>query len=162
MCYSWGEGQEKVENSLKILYSEAIIISYGYSARKIARGLKPTTFLLWTSRSLLYDRKFLIMQGRSPLTQKAFPTLCLLKPEIDLDRKLMTLRFEDLPPVQVPIRDESDEPGSGETYSVCIGKVCGDSVQGIDCGPQVSEWWEDIRHIFLVRSRIVDFAHCRF
>ena len=80
------------------------------------------------------------MQGGSPLTQKAFPTLCLLKPEIDLDRKRMTLRFEDFPPIEVPIRDGAEEPEPGIRFPVCIGKVCGDSVQGIDCGSEVSEW----------------------
>ena len=43
------------------------------------------------SSSLLYDRSFVIMQGRKPLTQKMLPMLCMIRPIIDLESGLMTI-----------------------------------------------------------------------
>ena len=84
------------------------------------------------------------MHGGSPLTQKSFPALCLLRPEIDLDQKLMTLHFDNCSPIRVQIRDDSEAALEvtevSESFPVCIGKVCGDSIRGFDCGQEVSEW----------------------
>ena len=43
------------------------------------------------SGSLLYDRSFVIMQGRKCLTQKILPMLCMIKPKIDLERKILMI-----------------------------------------------------------------------
>jgi molybdenum cofactor sulfurtransferase len=81
-----------------------------------------------------------ILQGGSPLTQKAFPLLCLVKPEIDLGRKVLKLSFENFPKIEIPIRHDEENSDRINSFSVCIGKVCGDLVQGLDCGSDVSDW----------------------
>jgi len=88
------------------------------------------------SDSLLYDRQFMIMHGSAPLTQKSFPALCLLQPEIYLETKSMKLSFEDHEPIVVPILDEGFNV---KQFQVCTGKVCGDIVEAIDHGQGVSE-----------------------
>ena len=111
------------------------------------------------SASLLYDRAFAIMQGRKPLTQKILPMMCLIKPTLDLVRNEMRLSYPDVSDfvLNLSVFDGIDESDIKEQS--CVGKVCGDMVEGLDCGPEVTAWLEmvtgllDIRLVKLV-SRI--------
>ena len=42
-----------------------------------------------------------------------------------------------MPPISVPLNSTSDETTNGQ---ICRGKICGHKVEGIDCGPEISEW----------------------
>ena len=121
---------------------------------KSCGGLKITTGS-WplSSTSLKYDRQFVIMQGRSTLTQKSEPLLCQIKPNIDLKTKIMTL--------SVPWSDEtcviSLDLTSKEVQEkqLCSGKVCGDFINGLDCGDEVADWLEIV--LGLTGKTLLDF-----
>ena len=80
------------------------------------------------------------MQGRSTLTQKMEPLLCQIQPNINLRDKILTL--------SVPWMKESCSVTLNLTLKevqgrqLCSGKVCGDKIDGIDCGDEISEWLE--------------------
>ena len=96
------------------------------------------------SSSLLYDRSFVIMQGRKPLTQKMLPMLCMIRPIIDLESGLMTI---SCPGEKNHVLNlyECDSKNIERTYNeTCLGKVCGDVVEGLDCGEDVSNWLEEV------------------
>ena len=72
--------------------------------------------------------------------------LCLLRPLIDLKRKILTLTYEDFPTsIEVAILDEeryedvnrinsNSDQNRINSFTICTGKVCGDSIEGFDCG----------------------------
>ncbi len=109
------------------------------AALKITQGLWPLA-----EGSLLYDRQFVIMQGKSCVTQKNQPLLCQVRPEIDLANQTMTL---SVPWEGSKVKIDICKAGTfnkTENQEVCIGKVCGDTIEGGDCGDEVSEWLENI------------------
>ena len=79
---------------------------------------------------------------------------------ITLVRQKYHYQFQDVEPISIDIVDdetmreeedilnekdnrilnEIEKEGKIDTFSICIGKVCGDKIQGLDCGPRVSEW----------------------
>ena len=96
------------------------------------------------SSSLLYDRSFVIMQGRKPLTQKMLPMLCMIRPIIDLASSLMTISCPGEKNYVLNL-DECDGRNIERTFKeTCVGKVCGDVVEGLDCGQDVSNWIEAV------------------
>ena len=92
------------------------------------------------SASLLYDRSFVIMQGRRCLTQKVEPRLCMIRPAINLANKTMVMSMTGLPDFVLNLGEYGNENVS--SMETCFGKVCGDAVEGTDCGKEVSEWLE--------------------
>ena len=94
------------------------------------------------SASLLYDRSFVIMQGRKSLTQKILPMLCLIKPSLNLDKNEMKLSYPGVPDFILNLSMFDDIDTSAIKETTCVGKVCGDTVEGLDCGIKVSEWLE--------------------
>ncbi len=81
--------------------------------------------------------------------------LCLLRPSIDLERNVLTLSYEDFTTsVEVGILDEdkhqdmdrinsesdqnrinsNSDQNRINSFTICTGKVCGDSIEGFDCG----------------------------
>ena len=90
--------------------------------------------------SLKYDRQFVIMQGRSTLTQKSEPLLCQIQPEIDLSCEILTLNVPWMKETcSVALNLNSKEV---QGRQLCSGKVCGDKIDGIDCGDEISNWLE--------------------
>lgn len=106
------------------------------------------------SSSLLYDRQFVIMQGRSCLTQKNLPLLCQIRPDIDLESKTMTLTLSGCPVLRISIGDGG---GDKSDMDICVGKVCGDKIEGIDCGQEAAEWLEQATG--LTGLRLVRLTH---
>lgn len=99
----------------------------------------------WTinRRGLKYDREWMIVSSNgAAMTQKTDTRLCLIQPVIDEARNVMELRFRDANPFSVPLHVDM---GDNKTVSsLCQSKVCGDRVDGIDCGDGVAEWLSNI------------------
>ena len=96
------------------------------------------------SSSLFYDRSFVIMQGRKPLTQKILPMLCLIKPCLDLARNEMKLSYHGVPDFTLDLAMFDKIHTSNLKETNCVGKVCGDTIEGLDCGTGVSDWLETV------------------
>ncbi|RXM99174.1 Molybdenum cofactor sulfurase [Acipenser ruthenus] len=76
------------------------------------------------SKGLLYDRTWMVVNLNNVcLTQKQEPRLCLIQPQIDLERNTLTIGAEGMSTVTIPV-----ESGGGEqqTRTLCQSKVCGD------------------------------------
>jgi molybdenum cofactor sulfurtransferase len=80
------------------------------------------------------------MQGRKPLTQKILPMLCTIHPILDIDQKIMRLSCPGFPEFVFNLK--TSEHGNTIKETHCVGKVCGDTVEGFDCGIEVAEWLE--------------------
>ena len=96
------------------------------------------------SSSLLYDRSFVIMQGRKPLTQKMLPMLCMIRPIIDLELRVMTISYPGEKDHVLNLKKGSSRNIERTFKKTCVGKVCGDEVEGLDCGQDVSNWLESV------------------
>ena len=96
------------------------------------------------SCSLLYDRSFVIMQGRKPLTQKMLPMLCMIRPIIDLELRVMTISYPGEKDHILDLKESDGRNIERALNQTCVGKVCGDVVEGLDCGQDVSSWLEAV------------------
>lgn len=96
-----------------------------------------------TSRGLKYDREWMIVTSNGVcMTQKTNSRLCLITPIIDVHQKILTLQFPFTESVSVPLH--ADEQTQNILASLCQSKVCGDRIQGIDCGDAVADWLSDV------------------
>lgn len=94
-------------------------------------------------RGFVYDREWMIVKASGiALTQKSEPKLCLIQPVIDEYAQTLTLHFPYVDSISIPLkRDITDN----RTVSLfCQSKVCGDRIDGIDCGNDVAEWLSDV------------------
>ncbi|XP_043480906.1 molybdenum cofactor sulfurase [Leptopilina heterotoma] len=90
------------------------------------------------SRGLQYDREWMIVTTTGVcLTQKQEVNLCLIRPEINIERNEMELSFPGMPSIVISLVEQFQENING---TICRGKVCGHKIEGIDCGSDVSEW----------------------
>ena len=96
-----------------------------------------------SNAGLLYDRKWVIVNKiGAALTQKREPKLCLILPEIDLDKKVLRLRHKTKPTlIEIPL--ESDKNKS-EDLSACFVKTCGTTVKVVESGSEVDEWLSSV------------------
>ncbi|KAG7172880.1 Molybdenum cofactor sulfurase-like, partial [Homarus americanus] len=87
---------------------------------------------------LKYDRQWMIVTSSGvTLTQKRLPLMSLITPHINLEAGTLTLAYKGEMDVSVPL----EPPVSTTTeMSVCGGRVCGDRVRGLNCGPKVGSW----------------------
>ncbi|XP_034940339.1 molybdenum cofactor sulfurase isoform X2 [Chelonus insularis] len=91
-----------------------------------------------TSKGLQYDREWMITTAAGIcLTQKQEVMLCLIKPIICLQNKVMKLDYPGMPTIQIPLDDTPKDRINGE---MCRSRVCGHRVEGVDCGIEVGEW----------------------
>jgi molybdenum cofactor sulfurtransferase len=63
-----------------------------------------------------------------------------------------------MPPISVPLDPKNQNAGRAEA-SLCQSKVCGDRVQGWDCGDDVASWLSDAlgrQGLRLIRQWISD------
>ncbi|XP_018567860.1 molybdenum cofactor sulfurase 3 isoform X2 [Anoplophora glabripennis] len=91
-----------------------------------------------TSKGLKYDREWMITGPTGVcLTQKHNKNLCLIKPTIDLKEKILKLKFKGQPDFELNLMEPSNQ--EKKAY-LCQSKVCGDRIQGWDCGDEVSDW----------------------
>lgn len=95
------------------------------------------------SRGLKYDREWMIINSNGvAVTQKMSTHLCLIRPLIDERRGVMRLTMRGKNPIEVPLKQNLDRITSG---SLCRNsKVCGDRIQGFDCGDSVAEWLDRV------------------
>ena len=90
---------------------------------------------------LQHDRQFVIMQGKLTLTQKKEARLCQIKPEIDVKNQVMTLSAPwETSTCSIPLDQTTDV----QEKALCSGKVCGDNIDGSDCGDEVAHWLERV------------------
>nr|XP_050869088.1 molybdenum cofactor sulfurase 1 [Vespula vulgaris] len=93
----------------------------------------------WTlnEKGLEYDREWMIMTSNGIcLTQKQQTNLCLIKPFISKETQVMKLTYPGMPSIEVLLKNSEDYVNG----TICQSRVCGQKVQGIDCGGDVSEW----------------------
>lgn len=98
----------------------------------------------WTinRRGLQYDREWMIVRASGvALTQKTDPKLCLIQPTINDAENTLTLSFPYASSVQVPLRRNFNDNKVISMF--CQSKVCGDRIDGIDCGDEVANWLDD-------------------
>jgi len=95
-----------------------------------------------TEGGLEWDRQWMVMQGSKVLTQKRDPLLSQIRTHLDLERKILTLSFRDERSVEVPF--DSKATKKLFTSEVCVGNICGEEVQGYDCGQEAASFLEDI------------------
>lgn len=96
------------------------------------------------SRGLKYDREWMIVNGSNgtSLTQKDETRMCLIKPFIDEQSGLMKLEFPDAPNIEIPLAKLVN--GKKREAKICETKVCGERIQGLDCGDEVAQWISDV------------------
>lgn len=96
-----------------------------------------------TRRGLKYDREWMIVQANGvAMTQKTDTKLCLIQPIINESNKTLQLHFPFAEPVSIPL--EYDMQNNRVQSSLCQSKVCGDRIDGIDCGDDVADWLSDV------------------
>ncbi|KAF5304583.1 hypothetical protein FQA39_LY09634 [Lamprigera yunnana] len=84
-----------------------------------------------------YDRQWMIVNAAGVcLTQKNYSRMCLILPSVNLEEHSLQLSFEDFPNILVPLEGELNEMPQFK----CQSKVCGDQIQGWDCGNEVATW----------------------
>lgn len=109
---------------------------------KSCGAFKVETKWLLTRRGLKYDREWMIVkQNGVALTQKTDTKLCLITPSINVDEGWLEMSFPYMHSVKVPL--DSTEGNSLILSTLCQSKVCGDRVEGIDCGDEVADWLSD-------------------
>ncbi|KAF9411629.1 hypothetical protein HW555_009632 [Spodoptera exigua] len=97
-----------------------------------------------------FDRDWMIIKDNGVcLTQKHTSRMCMIKPKIDLQRRVLVLYFEGKTPISVPLDNPSDK--KMKNSSLCRSKVCTDIVQGYDCGDEVADWISEALEISYLR-----------
>ncbi|XP_026801265.3 molybdenum cofactor sulfurase isoform X2 [Pangasianodon hypophthalmus] len=88
-------------------------------------------------QGLLYDRIWMVVNENGIcLSQKREPKLCLINPHICLTSKTLYLEASGMDPITLPLEISQEKDGPRP----CQSKVCGDRVQTVDCGEEVSVW----------------------
>lgn len=99
----------------------------------------------WTinRRGLKYDREWMIVHSTGvALTQKTDTKLCMIKPTINEAENTLTLSFPYVQSVKVPLRRDMSDNRVVSMFRQS--KVCGDRIDGIDCGDEAANWLDDI------------------
>ncbi|XP_026825788.1 molybdenum cofactor sulfurase isoform X2 [Ooceraea biroi] len=90
------------------------------------------------AKGLEYDREWMIMTPSGTcLTQKHQVNVCLLKPVILRQQKIMKLTYPGMPAIDIPLENTYE---ASREHPICQSRVCESRVQGIDCGSEASEW----------------------
>uniref|UniRef100_A0A672R208 Molybdenum cofactor sulfurase n=1 Tax=Sinocyclocheilus grahami TaxID=75366 RepID=A0A672R208_SINGR len=103
-------------------------------------------------QGLLYDRLWMVVNENGVcLSQKREPKLCLIRPIICLASNTLQLQVSGMEPVTVPLETSLANSDLRTSQS----KVCGDRVQTVDCGKEVSTWLSEFlgKPCRLIRQR---------
>ncbi|XP_026755400.2 molybdenum cofactor sulfurase [Galleria mellonella] len=101
------------------------------------------------SKGFEYDREWMIIKDNGVcLTQKQNTRMCMIRPKIDLKRKVMILYFKGLAPISVPLNPLENKH---KEVTICQSKVCTDLVKGYDCGDEVANWISNALEISFLR-----------
>lgn len=96
-----------------------------------------------TQRGLKYDREWMIVTSNGVcMTQKTNTRLCLIEPTINETEGELELKFPSETSISVPLVANENERNI--LTSLCQSKVCGDRIQGIDCGDDVADWLSSV------------------
>lgn len=96
-----------------------------------------------TRRGLKYDREWMIVQANGvAMTQKMDTKLCLIQPIINETANKLELNFPFAEPISIAL--ELNMRNNRVQSSLCQSKVCGDRIDGIDCGDDVAQWLSDV------------------
>lgn len=117
-----------------------------------------------TERGLRFDREWMIVNGSTgvALTQKTNTRLCLVQPHLDTARGRMRLRFAGDDNANVGVWVPLTAAGTDEVDfagTLCQSKVCGDRIEGVDCGDAVADWLAHVLgepHVRLIRQSADD------
>ncbi|EDV29543.1 uncharacterized protein TRIADDRAFT_20006, partial [Trichoplax adhaerens] len=91
-------------------------------------------------RGLLYDRSWMIVNESGVcLNLKQEPKMYNIRPKINLEDKLLILDCEGVQSLLLPLSYDMPDQFA-ISASVCQSRVCGDKVNGIDCGDEASLW----------------------
>lgn len=94
-------------------------------------------------RGLKYDREWMIVRSTGvAMTQKSDTKLCLIRPSIDESENTLTLSFPYVDDVRIPLKRPLND--NKTISSLCQSKICGDRIEGFDCGDEVAAWLSDI------------------
>lgn len=94
-------------------------------------------------RGLKYDREWMIVRSTGvAMTQKSDTKLCLIQPTIKEVENILSLSFPYAMSIQIPLRRDVND--NKVVSSFCQSKVCGDRIDGIDCGDEVAAWLDDV------------------
>lgn len=107
--------------------------------------LKITTKWPITRRGLKYDREWMIVNANGvAVTQKTDTKLCLIMPKINEQTNCLELSFPYMKSVRIPlVLNDNREKNYSASALLCQSKVCGDRIEGIDCGNEVADWLSD-------------------
>lgn len=97
-----------------------------------------------TENGLLYDRYWIIVnEAGAALTQKREPKLCKIRPEIDITKSMLTLRWHD---TQSTISTSIDlgEASNEQELEPRLTKVGGKIKKFLDCYPTINMWLSDV------------------
>ncbi|XP_016368058.1 molybdenum cofactor sulfurase-like [Sinocyclocheilus rhinocerous] len=103
-------------------------------------------------QGLLYDRLWMVVNENGVcLSQKREPKLCLIRPVICLASNTLQLQVSGMEAVTVPLETSLTNSDLRTSQS----KVCGDRVQTVDCGEEVSAWLSEFlgKTCHLIRQR---------
>lgn len=97
-------------------------------------------------RGLKYDREWMIVRSSGiAMTQKIDPKLCLIQPRIDESENTLLLSFPNAETIKIALRPDINNNSDNKAVSMfCQSKVCGDRIDGIDCGIEVADWLSDV------------------
>lgn len=99
-------------------------------------------------KGLKYDRDWMIINSNGvALTQKSETKLCLIVPTILLNENVMLLNYPNKSTARIPLNLMESLNSEINDYSLCQSKVCGDRIDGIDCGDEISNWLSDALQI---------------
>ena len=92
---------------------------------------------------LVYDRQWVIVNASGAvLTQKRESRLCLINPMIDLESRKLILSYRGCDrSVTLPL--DGGEILT-EDSTAALARVCGKTVQTVDCGIEVSDWLSEV------------------
>lgn len=109
---------------------------------KSCQGMEVTDWEICDT-GLRLDRNWMIVdENMVCVTLKKNPRLVIIKPWIDRGKNVLRLSTAGKKDITVPILFENDKNSRNvEFYHPrCTTKVCGDTIQGYNCGTDVSEW----------------------
>jgi molybdenum cofactor sulfurtransferase len=102
----------------------------------------------WTinDKGLKFDREWMIINGTNgtSLTQKNETKMCMIKPTINQTSMTLQLNFPNHQSIEIPIVNEN---ANSIEAKMCETKVCGDRIQGRDCGNEVAKWLSEVLEI---------------
>ncbi|CRK87434.1 CLUMA_CG001235, isoform A [Clunio marinus] len=98
------------------------------------------------SKGLKYDREWVIIDGNNgtSLTQNNETRMCLIRPFIDELKSTLRLDFPEFPSIEIALRNKNLP---SREAMLCETKVCGDRIQGYDCGDEVANWLSSVLSI---------------